>query len=101
MTKTLKKCLLAVMMFGLAIACALVGFNATRAFADLTTNQQKFVDDYAAFLEIADANEDGELSVAEIEGVKGNAAADAKFLSMYMYISNLAGGAAPEDAEYV
>ena len=99
MTKTIRKGLIAVLLFGLCFACAFLGLNTTRAFAELTSNEQTFVNNYAAFLDIADADDSGDLSAAEIRGAMGDPTADAKFMAMYMHVNNMA--SSTTEAEYV
>ena len=99
MTKTIKKGLIAVLMFGLCFACAFLGLNTTRAFAELNSNEQMFVDNYAAFLVIADADDSGDLDVTEIRNAMGDPTADAKFMAMYIHVNNMS--SATTEAEYV
>ncbi len=99
MTKAIKKGLLAVLLLGLCFACAFLGLNTTRAFAELTDNEQTFVNNYAAFLDVADGDDSGDLSAAEIRGAMGDPIADAKFMAMYMHVNNMASDTT--DPEYV
>jgi len=89
MTKTLKKGLVAVLLFVLASACVFLGLNTTRAYADLTPTEQTFVNDFAAFKTIADEDEDGVLTATEVRTAMGTAA-DTYFMSMYMHVNNMA-----------
>ena len=99
MTKTIRKGLIAVLLFGLCFACAFLGLNTTRAFAELNSNEQTFVNNYAAFLDIADTDDSGDLDAAEIRGAMGDPTADAKFMAMYMHVNNMA--SSTTEAEYV
>ena len=97
MTKTLKKGWLIVLLLGLCFVCAVLGFNTKRAFAELTDDEQTFVDNYAGFLGLADSDHDGKLSDDEIRGVMGTDA-DTKFVSMYMHVNNA--GSSATDQSY-
>lgn len=89
MTKTLKKSFIVILMlvtslfFGFAFGTA----NSASA-ADLTVEENKFISDVNAFIDLADTDDNGVLSSDEILAKKGNAEADSKFLSMYTFISN-------------
>lgn len=89
MTKTLKKSFIVILMLVTSLFFGFAFGTANSASADgLTNEENKFISDVNTFIELADTDHDGALSIAEITAVKGTADADTKFISMYTFISN-------------
>ncbi len=85
MTKQLRKGLMTVLLFVMAIVCA---FSASTLFtARADAKADAFVANATAFVEAADANDDGVLANDEIRAVMGTDV-DTKFYAMYNFINN-------------
>ena len=87
MKKSIKNKAIAILacLFAIALSCSLFGMSTVHA--EEVSKEQKFINNVASFVTLADTNADGSLSADEVRAVMGTGA-DTYFLAMYGFINN-------------
>lgn len=87
MKKSIKNKAIAILacLFAIALSCSLFGMSTVHA--EEVSKEQKFINNVASFVTLADTDHDGSLSADEVRAVMGTNA-DTYFLAMYGFINN-------------
>ena len=87
MKKSIKNKAIAILacLFAVALSCSLFGMSTVHA--EEVSKEQKFINNVASFVTLADTNADGSLSADEVRAAMGTGA-DTYFLAMYGFINN-------------
>ena len=87
MKKSIKNKAIAILacLFAVALSCSLFGMSTVHA--EEVSKEQKFINNVASFVTLADTNADGSLSADEVRAAMGTGA-DTYFHAMYGFINN-------------